>query len=336
MLRLNIFYEEPDPDRWFKYDRYPRKLIRRFIRGRQRPGGVMMVAINLLKGLDRLDIPYRFNDFKYASKHPKEIVCIIGKPQVLFDRQWKNPIILGAGIFSHPFDYQDIFEQYPNLKKILVPGEWMRQMFEPYYADKVMTCPSGIDTAYWKPTTVAPEKNILIYDKLRPDHDEYIDTILHPVLEFIKANKLSYEYIQYGYYKPQELLNKVNNCQYAIFLSENETQGLAYQQILATGTPVLAWDRGGLWKDPAFYPHKVQFSGVSSVPYWSRECGMKFKNIHEFYTIIPQFTTALENNEFAPRQYILDNLTLEKCATAYINIIKNEYSQIGQIQQNSL
>src|SRR6202012_1312204 len=90
---LNIFYEEPDPDRWFKYDRYPRKIIRRIIRGKQRPGGVAMVAINLLKGLDKLGISYRFNDFKYARKHPEEMVCIIGKPHLLFEMKWKNPII---------------------------------------------------------------------------------------------------------------------------------------------------------------------------------------------------------------------------------------------------
>ena len=65
---LNIFYEEPDPDRWIKFDRYPRKLIRRVIRGKDRPGGVMMVALGLMAGLDKLNVPYRFNDFSYIKK----------------------------------------------------------------------------------------------------------------------------------------------------------------------------------------------------------------------------------------------------------------------------
>ena len=67
---LNIFYEEPDPDRWFKYDHYLRKIIRRILRGKQRPGGVMMIAINLMKGLDKIGIPYRFNDYNHIKKHP--------------------------------------------------------------------------------------------------------------------------------------------------------------------------------------------------------------------------------------------------------------------------
>jgi len=45
MSSLNIFYEEPDPDRWFLYDRYPRKVIRRIFRGKQRPGGQTRVFL---------------------------------------------------------------------------------------------------------------------------------------------------------------------------------------------------------------------------------------------------------------------------------------------------
>ncbi|HEY5327351.1 MAG TPA: hypothetical protein VIJ27_10155, partial [Mucilaginibacter sp.] len=130
---LNLFYEEPDRDRWFKYDRYPRKIIRRIIRGKQRPGGVMTIAINLMKGLDKIGVPYRFNDYNYIRKHPGEIACIIGKPHLLFEKKWRNPVILGAGIYSHPVDCPDLFERYPNVKRFLVPGEWMREMCGPYY-----------------------------------------------------------------------------------------------------------------------------------------------------------------------------------------------------------
>src|SRR3569623_3170072 len=101
---INLFYQEPDPDRWFKYDRYPRRIVRELVRGKQRPGGVAMVAINLIKGLDKLGVPYRLNDFIYIQKHRDELACIIGKPQALFDREWENPILFGAGVYSHPIE----------------------------------------------------------------------------------------------------------------------------------------------------------------------------------------------------------------------------------------
>ena len=44
---LNLFYEEPDPDRWLPFDRHPRRLIRRLVRGPDQPGGAMRVFLNL-------------------------------------------------------------------------------------------------------------------------------------------------------------------------------------------------------------------------------------------------------------------------------------------------
>ena len=150
---LNIFYEEPKNDRWFPYDRYPREIIRRIIRGKARPGGVMMVALELMRGLDKIGVSYRFNDYRYIKSHPNELACVIGKPHLIFEKRIpNNPILFGAGVYSHPIDCPDLFEKYPNVKKFLVPGEWMRQMCEPFYGDKVVAWPVGIDTEKWKPS----------------------------------------------------------------------------------------------------------------------------------------------------------------------------------------
>jgi hypothetical protein len=317
---LNLFYEEPDTDRWFKYDHYPRKLIRRIIRGKQKPGGVMLIAINLMHGLDKLGIPYRFNDYQYIKRHPEEIACIIGKPHLLFTREWDNPVILGAGIFSHPIECPDIFERYPNLKYILTPGHWMQKMFEPYYGNKVRSWPVGIDVEKWEPS--ANERNIdfLIYDKIRWDHEKYQDSLINPIIEALKKNNLSCQFIRYGNYTTGELKDKLSHSKAAIFLCEHETQGQAYQQILATNTPILAWDRGGYWQDPYYYPHKVKYQPVSSVPYWDDRCGMKFTDAAEFETKLGTFLN--NRDQFKPRDYILENLTLEKCAQQYLDIYR--------------
>jgi hypothetical protein len=181
---INLFYHEPDPDRWFKYDRYIRRVIRWIVRGKQRPGGVKMVAINLVKGLDKIGVPYRFNDYNYIRKHPEEIACIIGKPQVLFEREWPNPVIFGAGIYSHPIECPDLFIRYTNVKRFLVPGEWMRKMCEPYYHDKVLAWPVGIDTEYWQPQTTDETFDFLIYDKVRWEHSLYqAELIVVPIYQ---------------------------------------------------------------------------------------------------------------------------------------------------------
>ena len=318
MKVLNLFYSEPDPDRWFKYDRYPRKIIRRIIRGRERPGGVMMIAINLMRGLDKIDVSYRFNDYAYISKHPEEIACIIGKDGVFFDRQWKNPIIFGAGIYSHPIEHTDLFERYPNVKRFLVPGEWMRKMFEPFYGDKVLAWPTGIDTDYWKPAEDDKAYDFLIYDKIRWKHDQEQLALINPVTNTLSQQNKTWHRIRYGSYTHQELIAKLKVSKAVIFLCEHETQGSAYQQILATNTPVLAWDRGGYWQDPYYYPHKVKYQPVSSVPYWDERCGIKFTDAADFEEKLLLF---LNNRDtYQPRNYIMENLSLEVCAEKYLQI----------------
>ena len=126
---LNLFYQEPDNDRWLPFDRYPRRIVRRIVRGPRRPGGQERVYLNLKKGLDRLGVKFRENDFSRARRNPEEPVGIIGKPYVLDIMGWKNPILFGASVMSHPVDDPDLLERRP-IKKILVPGEWMRQMCE--------------------------------------------------------------------------------------------------------------------------------------------------------------------------------------------------------------
>lgn len=319
---LNIFYAEPDPDRWFKYDRYPRKLIRSMVRGKQRPGGVMMIAISLMKGLDKIGVPYRFNDYSYIKKHPREIACIIGKPHLIFERTWENPVIFGAGVYSHPIECPDLFIKYPNVKRFLVPGEWMRKMCEPYYTDKVVAWPAGIDTDYWSPAAAADKEfDFLIYNKIQGG------PLTDDIISILERQNLTYQLVSYGNYRQPELKHKLSSSKAAIFLSKSETQGLAYQQILSAGIPVLAWDRGGYWQDPAYFPDKVKYQPVSSVPYWDSRCGLKFSGIDEFSIKLSEFME--KTDQFKPRNYILENLTLEKSAKMYYDIFQQVTKELA-------
>jgi len=187
---INIFYEEPSIDRWFKYDRYPRKVIRRIIRGKDRPGGVMMIALGLMSGLDKLNIPYRFNDYKYLRNNPNALACVVGKPHVLKKIPLSNPILFGAGIFSHPTDDLFLLERHPNIVKILVPGNWMKDMFDPYYPNMIESWPVGIDTNHWSPNFGLKKTKVLVYHKIRWEKDEINATLFGPILDYLENLKI--------------------------------------------------------------------------------------------------------------------------------------------------
>jgi hypothetical protein len=322
MRPLLLFYEEPEHDRWLPLDRYPRRLLRRLMRGKPRPGGQQMVFLNLIKGLDRLGMPYRVNDYRRARRNPREVVGIVGKPHVLYERDWHNPVLFGASVFSHPLACPDLLARHP-VRRVLVPGEWMREMFAPYYGDRVRAWPVGIDTDEWAPRSGSRSVDVLLYDKVRWEHDAFEQTLISPVRAALEKRGLTCEELRYGFYEPEQLKQSLARCRFAVFLCEHETQGLAYQQMLASGVPVFAWDRGGYWQDPEFYPDQVRFGPVTSVPYWDERCGMTFKDAPEFDERLDLFLERFAHAAFQPRDYVLEHLTLEACARAYADHLQD-------------
>jgi glycosyltransferase involved in cell wall biosynthesis len=271
--------------------------------------------------LDILGIPYRINGYRYIERHPDELACIIGKPHVLNKTHWRNPILFGAAVYSHPLADPDLLKRLP-VRKILVPGEWMRQMCEPYYGDTVVDWPVGIDTDSW---TRDPDNqktfDFLLYDKVRWEHENYRATLIEPIRQELSRRGFTYSEIRYGYYQEETFREMLRRCRAMIFLCEHETQGIAYQQALACDIPILAWDRGGYWQDPEFYPHRVKFGPVTSVPYWDERCGRTFADAAEFPERLSQFCVDLTH--YSPRDYILQNLTLEICARKYLEHVQN-------------
>lgn len=332
---LNIFYEEPHPDRWIPYDRYPRQAFREllYVTGirRRRPSGQSMVYKNLKKGLDLAGIPYRDNDFEYISQHPSELACIVGKYHALNHYDWKNPILFGASAFAHPIDCPNLFQKYP-VRRFLVPGFWKKRMCDPYYGEKNVTVwPVGIDVEEWCPEQPSKDKpdRVLLYDKVRWYHDRYEQVVINPIRDHLKKQGIEIETLQYGHYFPADLKAALRRCQAAIFLCEHETQGIAYQQMLSSGVPIFAWDRGGYWQDPNYFPERIRYEPVTSVPYWDERCGMKFATAEEFASDFNAFWAQVRSNAFSPRAYIVENLTLEKCARWYADIAEAVVSELG-------
>lgn len=316
---LNLFYEElPEADRWLPFDRYPRRIVRRIVRGKPSPGGQMRVFLNLRAGLDRLGVRYRVNDYRHMRRHPQELACIVGRPHVLDRFAWQGPILFGAAVFSHPTDDPNLLTRL-KVRRILVPGEWMRRMCEPYWGAVVRAWPVGIDTDLWLPTADARKDiDFLVYDKVLWEHDRYARELIEPVMAELAGRGLGTAVLRYGHYREEDFHALLRRCKAMVFLCEHETQGIAYLQALSCGVPILAWDRGGYWRDPAYYPRRVQFAPVTSVPYWDGRCGSRFAGAEEFPDCLEAFLKRASGGEWAPRDYVLENLTLERCAQHYV------------------
>ena len=319
---LRIFFEEPQHDRWVKFDRYPRAAVRRLLRGTSRPGGHMRVFLNLCHGLERIGVPFRVNDYGAIKRKPEALACVIGKHFVLDKIEWRNPILYGASVHSHPLDDPDLLQRLP-VRKILVPGPWMKAMFKPYYGDAVEVWPVGIDTSLWTPAENHEKTfDVLLYNKVMWRYSETESSLIRPIRAWLYKTGLSFREFRYGTYREDDYRLALKQCRAMIFLCEHETQGIAYQQALSSGVPILAWNQGGPWRDPSYYPHRIVFEPVTSIPYWDERCGSKFTGPSDFEEQWQEFWEALNRGRFSPRDYILETLTLEKCAQAYVELAR--------------
>ena len=329
-MTLHLFFEEPDPDRRVPFDRYPRRLLRRLVRGPRQPGGHRRVFLNLCAGLSRLGVAYEVNNHALFKSSQPEIACVIGQPIALSRFDADVPIVFGSAVYSHPIDAPDLLKRY-NLPAILVPCDWMRRMVAPAWGDRVKVWPVGIDTDTWSPSDRAKKDiDILIYDKILWNRDALVPGVLAPIIEHLDAKQLRTVVLSYGRYREQYFRHLVSRSRAMIYLCEHETQGIALQQALAASLPVFAWDRGGEWRDPSYFPDRVRFGPVTTVPYWDARCGATFGNIEAFRREFSDFWHTATQGAFAPRSYILEHFTLSRGAQRYLDIIQSVRTQLSE------
>lgn len=320
MSRLRLYYiREPEQDRWVRGDRHLRPLVRRLLRGPSRPGGIDKVFYNLCAGLDRLGIKYDVN-VPFSRLHPDDRIGVLGRGRVcLKGYDCPNPIVAGIGLMTHPSEWPTLCEEYP-VAKYLQHSTWANDVYKPYFGSRCEVWPVGIDTEEWAPADPSGKTvDFLIYDKIHWEHDRLSDELLAPIRALLRQKGMSFEEIRYGHYRPQDYRDALSRCHAMIFLCEHESQGLAYQECLSSGVPILAWDQGRVLD-----PHRFSWGSpeipATSVPYWDERCGVKFTGVKDFPDGLQEFIESNTLGKFSPRAYILENLTLEKCAGSYVTI----------------
>ena len=317
---LNLFYEEPDPDRWMPFDRYPRRLVRRIVRGPWQPGGAMRVFLNLMAGLDRIGVPYRVNDYRHMRANSGELACLIGKPHILKSFQHHTPLLFGPSIYNHPIDDEQLPQRHA-VRQVLVPSAWVQRMFSEVWPGLISVWPVGVDVERWSPSpNRSKDIDVLIYDKIGRDREKYEASLVNPLIEDLRRRGLVVEILRYGSYFERQFHALSRRVRAMVYLSRHETQGIAVEQVMASGVPVFAWDPGGDWQSLEYLLRGVRYGPVTSVPYWDERCGVTFTG-PDFAPAFDEFWQGVTTGKFAPREMILDKkLTLEDAAQAYIDL----------------
>ena len=290
------------------------------VRGRARVGGVDKVFRNLLLGLDSLGVRYAVN-VPFDRLRDDDNVAVLGRGRyALRGYNRANRIVAGIGLMTHPSEWPTLCEDYPVVR-YLQHSAWTSAIYEPYFGDRCGVWAVGIDTEAWKPARAVRDIDILVYDKLLWDRPAYEARLLQPLLGSLQARKLRLAIVRYGQYTERTYRALLARAKAMIFLSAHESQGLAYQECLSSGVPVLAWDQGW-WLDPNRVEWGMPKVAATSVPYFDARCGETFEGIEEFELKLSDFLARLRGGAYDPRGFVVENLTLEARAQAFIDVLR--------------
>lgn len=307
-------------------DRFVRPIIRRILRGKAKQlSGVQIIVINFLKGLDRRGIKYRYNRASFFINGSNTVISFGRGAEGVRGLSRYTPVI-SAVCFPYPREFPDLCKRY-NVKKFLQHSRWVLDYVRSanIYDDGIFDLwPAGVDVEEWRPVGSIHRRDfdVLIYNKLRWDIAAREADLVQPIRQSLTRRALTFCELRYGAYGIADYKDRLSRSKVMIFISEHESQGLAYQECMAADVPVFAWDQG-YWLDPDRFKHGRPMVPATSVPFFDERCGMKFVDFADFEENWDAFFNTALYKKFRPREYVVENLSIEKSTDRMLEIYES-------------
>ena len=296
------------------------RFVYRSVRQQQVRTGFYTAFRLLVDSLRRYGCVVRINDLALAARHPDYPIGLAGYPSVLKAADVPNPRLFGPGDYGYP-DTAALVARDPRNRILTQPSEWPVELYRSACRDKVRAMFVGIDTELW-PDLSSRQKDLdfIVYDKIRWEHGVVrgSDTpaIVTRTTRLLDQLGLSYVVLRYGAHHLGQYRSALSRARGMIFLCEHETQGIAYQEAMASSVPVLALDEGVL-ADPGQRCLASPDLKVSSVPYFDATCGETFMP-DQMEGALARFMRRLP--DYRPRDYVLTHLSMRKAAENYLEL----------------
>jgi hypothetical protein len=264
------------------------------------------VVKNLKSGLNSIGEKYSENSINIDVN--KKIIALQWHKNI--SEYGGENLVIGPNICTIPTDND--FVMNGNYKKLIVPSQWVADLYSKWIpSDKIFIWPVGIDTNFfYDRSKKEKEFDCLVYFKRRS-----IDDLIF-VENMLTQKNQKFNTITYGNYKESEFLILLSKSKYVIVIDNCESQGIAIEEIMSCNLPLFVWDITK-WSDRG----DGCMCDATSIPYWSDTCGSVETNKDKIYESFDLFLEKLAF--FHPRDYILENLMLEKQAKEIINLFNN-------------
>jgi len=292
---------------------------------RKKITGPKKVLLNTCKGFDALNITYVFN----APMEQYDYIWIQDKQMSIIEAGFlQKPILVGPNTTVLPKDLPILRKKLHKDSVYLTPSDWTKKMWvnSGFNECKIISWPVGIDleTISHRKREKSEPNRILIYFKQRDPQ------LLEDVKKIILDEGMHYEVIHYGYYDQNDYMKSLNGAKLCIWIGCSESQGIALQEALASGLPIVVLDAKSLFdvevenKKGYFdyhVPRELEKLEVTSAPYFDERCGVKITSLSQMKEAIHM---ALESIEaFRPREFIEENLSLKQSSLVLVEEFLN-------------
>ena len=194
------------------------------------------------------------------------------------------------------------------------PSEWVRQLWKNKKAENVLpikSFPFPIDTEKFKPIQNNKTKVFIYFKRRKPEELNFIKN-------FLTEKNIEYKIFDYiKRYEEKDYLSYLQESQYGIILDAHESQGFAIEEALSCDIPLLVWNVTSMKQE---YRSRYDNIPCTTIPYWDKRCGEYFYEAGELESKMDIFLQKLD--EYKPREFILENLSVEKCGERFIELVK--------------
>ena len=267
--------------------------------------GPHKVVDNLIKSLEQEKIEYAINEEKYEHNFLIQYDAIAHEKHSKIEQ---DTTIIGPQVWMLDGYGKFLIENQNYYKKIIAPSIWVKNKFIHKFnipTDKVSVWPVGIETFN---NTRNMTYDCLIYFKRRDEKE------LESVKEFLTNFNLSYKMVEYGGYSENSFMENVNQARFCFLINGTESQGIAVQEIMSMGVPIICWDLKW-WLDQG-EEYRVP---ATSIPYWDNRCGEVFYDIKELPVTFNKFYANID--KYDPKAFIRDNLSFECSVKTLLDIL---------------
>jgi len=178
----------------------------------------------------------------------------------------------------------------------------------------VLPLPFPVDTYKFNVKENTQRDKVFIYFKRRNPQE------LQLLELFLKTKNITYRIFDYvKKYQEEDYLNYLQHSKFGIILDAHESQGFAIEEALSCNVPLLVWNIRTMNQE-----FRSSYGAIpcTTIPYWNDSCGEYFYDIKE---LEEKYNTLISKlDQYQPRQFILENLSLEKCSEKIVNLINNK------------